>query len=69
MGLEGSWSQQVTPGTVLCLSAAGSENGELGAFKSQLNFWDSNIFFNALMPNHPALLSLQLEKDRELSPL
>lgn len=58
VGQEGS-SQEVTPGTVLCLSVAGSENGELSAFKSQLNFWDSNIFSNVLMPNHPALLSLQ----------
>lgn len=53
---------------------AGSKNGELSAFKPQLNFWD--IFFNVFMPNQVLTLllyspcsKLLLEKDREPSPL
>lgn len=49
---------------------------ELIAFKSHLNFWDSNIFFNVLKPNqvftillYPPCSKLLLEKDREPSPL
>lgn len=78
MGQEGSQSQEVTAGKGLCLIAAGSENGELSAFKSQLNFWDLNIFFNVFMPKqilsslrelYPPHSKLLLEKDREPSAL